>query len=415
MYSTAPAPAVSPVAVVGGGPAGLAAALALGKCGCETMLVAAPAAPGAPPDTRTAALFAGSIQFLRNLGVWNDLLPYSAPISVIRIVDDTGGMLKAPEATFTARDAGREVFGYNVPNQRLVDALWREISRTPAVRAAPGTRVESLLPGPTAVRLALDTGEAIPAQLIVAADGRQSRCREAAGIATKSWRYEQSALACTFSHSRPHHDVSTELHRPAGPLTTVPMSGRASSLVWVERPEEAARLAALDDAAFRAALEIRLQGLLGSIGELGPRRAFPLAGLTAEVLGKNRIALVGEAGHVIPPIGAQGLNLGFRDAAVIAELTLDALEKADDPGGAAILAAYSNLRSRDVTSRVWTVDLLNRSLLSGLPPVQLARGAGLAALKLLAPLRRALVKEGLEPSGVAPRLMREHGAASTAG
>ncbi|MEQ1711128.1 MAG: FAD-dependent monooxygenase [Hyphomicrobium sp.] len=367
----------------------------------------APERQQSPPDTRTAALFAGSVQFLVNLGVWAGIAPHTAPITAIRIIDDTGGLLRAPETSFTARDAGRETFGINVPNQALTAALWQAVSAEPRITLLTGAMLEALTPGRDDARLRLSDGREFGARLVVAADGRNSICRAAAGIETTAWSYEQSAIACTFAHSRAHHDISTELHRPAGPLTTVPMPGRRSSLVWVERPDEAKRLKDLDEPAFRAELEPRLQGLLGSIGELGPRTLFPLSGLTAKPFGQSRVALVGEAGHVIPPIGAQGLNLGLRDAATIADGAADAIRQGRDPGGDDVLTAYSAARMADVTSRVWTVDVLNRSLLSGLVPVQLARGAGLTALKMLGPLRRALVREGLQPSGGIPRLMRD--------
>lgn len=398
---------VAEAAVVGGGPAGLTAALALAVGGIETLLIASPARPGGPPDTRTAALFAGSIKLLENLGIWGEIEPKSAAIAAIRILDDTGGLLRAPETSFSAYDAGRPAFGFNVPNQALVEALWAAVGRNPRISTSGGAMLAAIEPDAAAARLVMSDGSQATARLVVAADGRNSLCRKAARIDTRSWRYEQCALACTFAHSRPHHGISTELHRAAGPLTTVPMPGRMSSLVWVERPAAAERLKSLDDNAFRADLEEHLQGLLGAIGDIGPRAAFPLSGLTAETFGQRRVALVGEAGHVIPPIGAQGLNLGLRDAATIAELAVDALSRGQDPGGDAILGAYSRARRADVTSRVWTVDVLNRSLLSGLLPVQLLRGAGLYALKAINPLRRALVREGLEPTGAVPRLMRE--------
>jgi 2-octaprenyl-6-methoxyphenol hydroxylase len=183
--------------------------------------------------------------------------------------------------------------------------------------------------------------------------------------------------------------------------------------VWVERPAIARRLAALDDAAFRAALETRLQGLLGPLGDIGARATFPLSGLTAEVAGKNRVALAGEAAHVIPPIGAQGLNLGLRDAAMLADCVHDALYTGHDIGGPETLGTYARARRPDVASRTWSVDLLNRSLLSDLPPVHLARGAGLFALKAIAPLRRRAIREGLAPSFAVPRLMQAAAAADT--
>lgn len=399
-------------AVVGGGPAGVAAALALGAAGCDVLLAAPPHRPlGPAPDMRTAALFAGSIELLKNLGAWDLIAPHSAPIVGIRIVDDTGALLRAPEVVFTASEVGRDAFGWNVPNDALVSALM-------AAAAAPGSRIrlhetagisQVEIEGGTA-RLASREGDTFEARLVAGADGRNSICRAAAGIATRSWRYAQAAVVASFHHARSHRGISTEFHRPAGPFTTVPLPGLRSSLVWVERPDEAQRLAALDDAAFRAALEERLQGLLGTVGEIGPRAVFPLSGLTADTFGQNRVALVGEAGHVIPPIGAQGLNLGLRDAATLADCVADALAEGRDPGGAQTLDAYSARRRTDVTSRIATVDVLNRSLVSGLLPVHLARGLGIVALHALGPLRRLAIREGLQPSGALPALLLPDGA-----
>lgn len=399
-------------AVVGGGPAGLATALGLGKAGADVLLTAPPhRAMGTRPDTRTAALFAGSIELLRNLGAWDLIAPDCAPIVAIRIIDDTGALLRAPEALFTAAEVGRDVFGWNVPNRAIVSGLL-------AAAAAPGSRIflhettgiAGVETGTDVATLMSREGCSFEARLIVGADGRNSVCREAAGIPTRTWRYEQAALVTTFRHARPHHGISTEFHRPAGPLTTVPLPGDASSLVWVERPEETQRLAMLDDGAFRDALEDRLQGLLGTVGEIGSRTLFPLSGLTAEAFGRNRVALVGEAAHVIPPIGAQGLNLGLRDAATLADCVAAALAEGRDPGGPQTLDAFSASRRPDVTSRIATVDVLNRSLISGLLPVHLARGLGILALQAIGPLRRLAIREGLQPSGDLPALLMPDGA-----
>ncbi|MCC7252877.1 UbiH/UbiF family hydroxylase [Hyphomicrobium sp.] len=401
------------VAVVGGGPAGLATALGLGKAGADVLLAAPPHRPpaGNGPDIRTAALFAGSIELLKNLGAWDLVAPHSAPIRAIRIIDDTGALLRAPEVLFSAAEVGRDAFGWNVPNGALVSALL-------AAAAAPGSQVTvqdtagiaEVAIGPEAATLTSREGATFEARLVAGADGRNSICRRAAGIPTRTWRYAQAAVVAMFSHARPHHDVSTEFHRPAGPFTTVPLPSLRSSLVWVEQPDEAQRLAALDDTAFRRAIEERLQGLLGSVGEVGARAMFPLSGLTADAFGRNRVALVGEAGHVIPPIGAQGLNLGLRDAATLADCVAAALADGRDPGGADTLEAYSAGRRSDVTSRIATVDVLNRSLISGLLPIHLARGLGVVALKTIGPLRRFAIREGMQPSGALPALLLPDGA-----
>jgi 2-octaprenyl-6-methoxyphenol hydroxylase len=396
----------SDICVVGAGPAGLAGTLCLAAHGLSVALV------GPRPDradNRTAALFTGSVQLLRNLEAWEDCRADAEPLTAIRIVDDMGALLRAPEVLFTAAEVGLEVFGYNVPNAPLAEALRRRAAAVADRITVIETAVTEVVIAADKVDVRLADGTVVAARLVVGADGRNSLCRSAAGIAARTWSYEQSAITCTFSHQRPHHGVSTEFHRPAGPLTVVPSPGRSSSVVWVERPAVARRIVDMDEETFRSMIEARLQGLLGRIGAIGPRGLFPLSGLTAEVAGRNRVALVGEAAHVIPPIGAQGLNLGFRDAAILADCVSDALRDGSDIGGAQMLSAFTKARRIDIASRAWTIDLLNRSLISDYLPVQLVRGAGLFALKAINPLRRLAIREGLAPSFIAPRLMRGSG------
>ncbi len=429
--------------VVGTGPTGLAAALALAVAavgvrpsgltprvaptrltrgqthGSDPTQADPPILLAGPPPVaapgRTAALFGGSIALLRNLGVWADCEAASAPITGIRLIDDTGGVARAPEALFTAEDAGLDVLGFNVPNTALLAALEASVRRRAGIQWVTTRAVTGLQITPQGITAQLAEGQALHASLVVAADGRGSLCRASAGIGTRDWSYPQSAIVTTFDHGRPHHGISTELHRRAGPLTVVPLPGDASSLVWVEETGTAAALMQLDDNAFRSALETRLQGLLGSIGALAPRANFPLSGLSAERMADRRVALVGEAAHVIPPIGAQGLNLGLRDAATLADCVADALAAGGDPGTPATLTAYATSRRGDVASRTVAVDLLNRSLLADLLPADLLRGLGLHLVNAVAPLRQAVVRLGLQPPGELPRLMRPQGGLTVSG
>jgi 2-octaprenyl-6-methoxyphenol hydroxylase len=194
------------------------------------------------------------------------------------------------------------------------------------------------------------------------------------------------------------------MHRQSGPLTVVPGPGNTSSLVWVESPEEAARIVALPADAFAKEIETPLQGLLGRLSSFSPRRSYPLSGQTAEVMGKDRIALVGEAAHTMPPIGAQGLNLSFRDAATLAEIAADARRAGQDVGSDQVLTRYTHLRDSDVRSRVYAVDILNRTLLSSIPGVHLARGFGLFALATSRQLRMRVMREGVMPALASPAL-----------
>jgi 2-octaprenyl-6-methoxyphenol hydroxylase len=387
--------------VIGAGPAGLATGLALAHCGLKCA-VAGPVSD--PYDGRTAALFQGSIIFLQNIGAWEFFKDQTEPLKAIRLIDATGGLLRAPEVTFWASEIGHPVFGHNVPTGGLSAALERAAEGR--LTRVVTTGVKRIDTSGSRVEIETAEGQTLSAPLVAGADGRGSASRTAAGIETKTWPYPQAAVCCTFAHTREHQGISTELHRRAGPLTVVPMPGRGSSLVWVDTPEEAQRLGALSEAEFAAELNHHLSGLLGTMSAFTPRRIFPLSGQTAKVLGQNRIALIGEAGHIIPPIGAQGLNLSLRDAATLAELASEAVSKGQDPGSQELLATYDARRQRDVTGRVWTIDLMNRSLLSGLLPVHLARGAGLVALKAVAPLRRMVMREGMAPSYATPRLMQ---------
>ena len=229
-------------------------------------------------------------------------------------------------------------------------------------------------------------------------------CRAAAGIDTRRRTYRQTALTFNLGHSRPHHDASTEFHTETGPFTLVPLPGQRSSLVFVVDPADAPRLSGLSNPELAAEIERRSHSILGKIAVEPGRGVFQLAVETAARLGAGRVALIGEAAHVIPPIGAQGLNLGLRDAATISELVVAAHRRGEDVGG--LTDQYEHMRRADVTSRALAVDLLNRSLLSDFLPLQGARGLGLFLMERMGPLRRALMHEGIEPSASKPRLMR---------
>lgn len=395
------------VVVVGAGPAGLCASIALAERGVANTIIAAPHRPaGDRPDTRTAALFNPSIHLLRNLGVWDKVAPDCAAISAIRLIDDTGGLFRAPEVIFEAKEISETVFGFNVPQGPLLSALRQAAEAAPLIRVLESDGVREFTFGGDTVTLHLAEGTTIEAKLAVAADGRNSLARRASKIIVDEKPTGQTAIACTFTHARDHRSVSTEFHRRPGPMTVVPMPGRQSSLVWVERPEVAQRLGNLSDAEFTQALERNLLGLLGSVSELGPRALFPLSHMNASAMAKDRIALIGEAAHAMPPIGAQGLNLSFRDIAVIAELVADAQGSGDDPGSNAVLKAYERARIADARERAFAVGSLNGALLSDLTPVQLARGASLHIINAFAPLRRILMQLGMAPAAPLPGLMQ---------
>ncbi len=383
------------IAVVGAGPTGLATALALATSGCRTILIDRPTKAA---DTRTTALLGGSIDLLRNLGVWQSCLVHGAPLRTIRIADATGRLPRAPTVNFLAAEIGMEAFGYNVPNVRLISALKERAEACALLTTIIGDGVSAIECEAGCARLSLADGRSIRVQLVVGADGRASLCRAAAGIQSSEHRYDQSAIACNIEHAAPHDGVSAELHRDCGPLTLVPLpSPFASGLVWVDRPHEAERLARLDETAFAGELERHISAYAGRVTQVGPRSVFPLMHMIAEPIAANRTALVGEAAHVLPPIGAQGLNLGFRDVAALADVVSASAAIGEDPGGQRTLRAYIRARRNDVMTRSFAVDLLNRSLLTGFLPAQFARTIGLQALDAVPFLRRAAMRAGLGP------------------
>lgn len=386
------------VAVVGGGPAGLIAAVALAAAGAETVLIAP--APG--PDRRTTALLGGSVKALTALGVWEALAPKASALKVLRLVDATRRLIRAPEVAFDCAELGLEAFGYNIENEMLRDGLLTAARVTKGLRMVKAVVVD-VAPDDAGVTLRSTAGDE-RVGLVVAADGRDSFCRKAAGIATRGRKLAQSALTLTLRHARPHENVSTEFHTESGPFTLVPLPGRRSSLVWVARHDEAEALAALGDAALGDEVERRAHSILGKMEVEAGRGLFPLASAIAERFAARRIVLVGEAGHVLPPIGAQGLNLGIRDAALIAELVADARRDGIDLGD--VCADYDRRRRGDVRSRAIAVEMFGRSLLTDFLPVHALRGLGLALAARIGPVRRLLMREGLGERADAPRLVR---------
>ncbi len=351
------------------------------------------------------------MRLLAHAGITAQALGDLAPLKAIRLIDDTGGLLRAPEVTFTAADVGADAFGYNVPNAALAAALRAQLVKVgPNLQWIEGATVIHVEPEKAgrdaSASVHLSTGDVISAALVVGADGRSSPCRTGAGFDCQSWDYDQVAVTTTFYHTRDHAGISSEFHTASGPCTTVPLPGRASSLVWVERPAVAERLLALGDDAFAGALERQLRGVLGSVSGVTPRGKFPLSFMQAKSVAAKRVMLVGEAAHVMPPIGAQGLNLGMRDVGCLIDCVLDAVAAGRDIGGTEALEAYQRSRQGDIGVRMRAVDTLNRSLLADMLPITLARGLGLQLLSHVGPLRRAIMREGLQPERGLPRLMR---------
>ena len=388
------------VVVVGGGPAGLMSALAVAATGAVTVHVTGRAPPA---DNRTTALLAGSVNALDTLGVWPSCRDQAAPLKSLRIIDDTDRLWRAPEVRFDAAELGLEAFGWNIENRHLMAALTQRAEEIENL-ARVDDDAAALALGADEATLSLAGGGTITARLVVAADGRRSICRAAAGIETEQRDYPQAALTLNLAHGRAHDDVSTEFHTPQGPFTLVPLPGQRSSLVCVVSPEETARLKSLGHAALAAEIERRSHSILGKVTPDHERGFFRLGIETATRFAARRVVLVGEAAHVIPPIGAQGLNLGIRDAATVADVV--AAGRGEDIGSDTSMAQYDRLRRADVTSRTMAVDLLNLTLLSDILPAQGLRGLGLYLLSQVGPLRRAFMQEGITPAAARPHLLR---------
>ena len=382
------------VAIVGGGPAGLAAALAIAATGASTALIAR-RAPYA--DNRTTALLGGSVAFLESLDVWRRCASSSAPLIAMRLVDDTARLIRAPEVRFDADELGLDRFGSNIENRTLMQALDERANEMPSLTWFDDSATAIVTDG-SGVTIDFGNGRSVRAPLAVGADGRNSLCRAAAGITVTQRALPQAALTFNITHSRPHDGVSTEFHTAQGPCVVVPLPGERSSVVWVASADEAARRMTLDDAALAREIERQSHHILGKLTVAGERHLFPLAIERTSSVARSRVALVGEAAHVLPPIGAQGLNMGLRDAADLARVMTSARASNEDLGADATLARYARLRSADIASRMMAIDIANQSLLSDFLPVQAARALGLHAIAALGPLRRLAMREGLAPS-----------------
>jgi 2-octaprenyl-6-methoxyphenol hydroxylase len=392
----------SDILIAGAGLAGLTAAFGFARAGFNVVCCGAAERTG---GGRTVALLDQSVGFLRSLGLWARLEPQAAPLRGLRLIDDTGALFPPRPVEFHASEIDLDAFGWNIENDRMAGALAAEISELPGLeRIAEGVAAYDF--GPKAVRTRLENGRVISARLAIGADGRASGARRAAGLETRVHRYPQTALTAHLAHRLPHDDFSTEFHTRSGPFTLVPLPPSAvapnrSSLVWVMGQEEARRRKALDDEALSREIELEAHSLLGAMRIEGERGFFPMMRQIVPKIAAERLALVGDAAHVLPPIGAQGLNLGLRDVKAIINCAIDARVEGRDIGGPETLRAYERVRRVDIALRTRAVDGLNRALLADFAPLDFLRGAGLLTLSSIAPLRRLLMR-----AGIGPRLAR---------
>ncbi len=389
------------ILISGGGVAGLTAAAAFGTAGFDVICVD-PAPPvtereAAGADMRTTAMLQPAREVLKAAGLWDQLEPYAAPLKIMRIVD-AGGEEGTPRLTrdFRASDISDLPFGWNLPNWRLRREMVARLKDLPNVDFRPGTGTDSLLTRTAEARVRLTDGTSVRAKLVIAADGRNSPMRQAAGIGVKTTRYGQKALAFAVTHPIPHDNVSTEVHRTGGPFTLVPLPDHeglpSSAVVWMDDgPATQARMA-LDVPAFEAEMSTRSCHLFGPLTLASQRTIWPIISQQAERLSGQRIALMAEAAHVLPPIGAQGLNMSLSDLSTLLDL---ALARPDHLGDAQMLDAYNAARIRDMRVRVAGIDALNRASQVSTPALRDARAVALNALYALAPVRKTLMQMGL--------------------
>jgi len=383
------------VVVVGAGLAGLAAALGLRRAGLRAVSVGRLESPA---PGRTVALLGRTLDFLDRLDALAAIEAAGAPMRTLRIVDDTGSLFAPRPVEFRAAEIGRDLLGYNIENAALAALLAEALGR----EARFETEVAQFGFGAGAARLTLTDGRELTAALVIGADGRGSPSRKAAGIDMTSRRLGQTALTLCLRHSRPHDDASTEFHTREGPLTLVPLPAKLgaphrSSLVWLMRDASAARRKALPDAELAAQVRTQVRAMLGEMEIEGGRGAIPMTIQRVARLTGPRLALIGDAAHAFPPIGAQGLNLGLRDVAEIVATAARARDEGGDPGAEPALARYAAARRPDIALRTLGVGALNASLLADFAAIDAARGFGLATLGAMRPLRRLAMREGLNP------------------
>ena len=354
-------------------------------------------------DGRSSAIAYGSQQVLSALGLWPFIAAEAEPILEIRVADDNALLF----LHYDHRELGTDApLGWIVENRVLRRALIEHARSLPTLAFLAPLEVGGVDASPFAAEAALSDGRRLTSRLVAAADGAGSPLRRAAGIRTVEWRYPQTAIVTTVRHERPHAGIAVEHFLPAGPFAILPMTGNRSSIVWTERTELAASLIALPDAAFTAELAARFGDFLGAVEPIGPRWTYPLQLMLAERYVDQRLALIGEAAHVIHPIAGQGLNLGIRDVAALAEIIIDARRLGLDIGDDVLLRRYQQWRRLDALLLAAVTDGLNRLFSNSIAPLRLVRDLGLAAVDRLPPLKRFLMRDAMGITGDLPRLVR---------
>nr|WP_183856968.1 ubiquinone biosynthesis hydroxylase [Prosthecomicrobium pneumaticum] len=395
------------VLIAGGGYVGLSLALALRSADPTLAVAVADPVPAAvaAADARASAIAAAARRMLAALGVWEEIAAASEPILEMVVTDSRlADPVRPVFLTFGDRAVPGEPFAHMVPNGVMVGALRRRAEAAGVVFVPEAIADFAVAPGSVTARRA--GGGRVAARLLVAADGARSRLRDLAGIRTVGWSYGQSGIVTTVEHERPHGGRAEEHFLPAGPFAILPLPGNRSSLVWTERTADAERLVALDDFTFALELERRFGHRLGAVRPVGPRRAFPLGLTVARAFVAPRFALCGDAAHGIHPIAGQGLNLGFRDVAALAETVVEAHRLGLDIGAVDLLRRYERWRRYDTVEMAMVTDGLNRLFSNDLAPVRLIRDVGLGLVDRLPRLKRAFIGRAAHEGADGPRLLR---------
>jgi 2-octaprenyl-6-methoxyphenol hydroxylase len=396
------------VVVGGAGFAGLALAIALrqGLGDPFTVTVADPAlAHARSKDPRASAIAAAARRLFEAIGVWGSVAENAQPILDMVVTDSKlDDAVRPTFLTFGGEVEDGEPFAHMIENRHLVDALVEKAkSLGIGLRATP---VTSFAADANSAKVQFADGETFTARLLVGADGARSLIREQAGIPTHGWNYDQSAIVTTVAHEREHNGRAEEHFLPAGPFAILPLTGRRCSIVWTETFREAERIVALPDSEFHAELEKRFGLQLGDIEVVGPRRAFPLGLFTARSFIGERLALVGDAAHIIHPIAGQGLNMGLRDVAALAEAIADAARLGLDPGAPEVLERYQRWRRFDTMTMGVATDALNRLFSNHSDTLRLVRDVGLGLVERMPMLKRMFIREAAGFTGDVPKLLK---------
>ncbi|MEM9967753.1 MAG: UbiH/UbiF family hydroxylase [Pseudomonadota bacterium] len=389
------------ILISGGGIAGLTAAAAFGTAGFHVICVepAAPITDGKADgaDMRSTALLQPARTLLEEAGLWEVLAPHAAPLQIMKIID-AGGKTPEPRVTksFDATDISDRPFGWNFPNWLLRREMLARVNALDTVRFLPGVATTALFTRMDVASVTLSDGRRLSTRLLIAADGRHSAMRQAAGIGVRTQRYGQKALAFTVSHDLPHQNISTEIHRTGGPFTLVPLpdrdGGPHSAVVWMDDGPKTLARAHSDVPDFETEMTERSCDILGDLKLSSPRNIWPIISQQAERISAERTALIAEAAHVMPPIGAQGLNMSLADVATLLKL---ARERPTHLGDVEMLEAYQRARYPDIQLRMRGIGLLNRISQARVPGARDARAVGLNALYGITPLRKTLMRLGL--------------------